>query len=676
MTILEELLVRLGVDISGAAGDVGSAADRIDQSLDDVERNARGMGNAVSAAADDTAAALDQVAASAQGVEAEAEQAANGVEGALGGIGAQAAGMAVGALFMAGLQSAMDLQTVEAGLQNSLGLTEAEAGRAGDAAGRIYSEGFGASVQDVGAAIDGVASSMGGLGSMTTAELDRMTRHAMVLSQTLGVDVADAAAAAGQMIRTGMAEDGEDAFDILTQAAAALPKSMRGDIPDVMAEYGKHFQRLGIDGRTAFGLLSQYVQAGGRDIDQAADVIHEFARITSEETDRAAGAFKALGLDSGQMLTDIGRGGDSAESALTQTLTALRGVRDPAQQAALGVQLFGDMAGEGADALWAMDPATAAAATGMDQAAGAADRATEATAAAQSLTSIWRTMATTLGSALLPVLQPLAQFLSDNPALVQALAVAILVLAAGIGGAVIAQWAWNTALWAFPGTWIIAAILAVIVILVLLWQNSETFRDIVMGVWAAFKFAVGQAVSGALAAIGWLAAVPGRVAGWFTSMKDLAVAAALGLVAWLLGLPGRVTRAVSGLFDGIPASARGAINTVIGWWNQLAFTIGGGSVMGVDIPSATLNTPDIPYLARGGIATGPTVAMVGEGREDEAILPLSRLEQMLSTPAPASAPSTGMVAPAALVLRLENTSDPFLTWLSEQLRVQYGGASL
>ena len=38
---------------------------------------------------------------------------------------------------------------------------------------------------------------------------------------------------------------------------------------------------------------------------------------------------------------------------------------------------------------------------------------------------------------------------------------------------------------------------------------------------------------------------------------------------------------------------------------------------------------DVPGLAKGGIATGPTLAMVGEGRESEAILPLSKLDGML-----------------------------------------------
>ena len=44
---------------------------------------------------------------------------------------------------------------------------------------------------------------------------------------------------------------------------------------------------------------------------------------------------------------------------------------------------------------------------------------------------------------------------------------------------------------------------------------------------------------------------------------------------------------------------------------------------------AGFSIPSIPLLAEGGIATGATLAMVGEGQEPEAILPLSKLAGML-----------------------------------------------
>lgn len=43
-------------------------------------------------------------------------------------------------------------------------------------------------------------------------------------------------------------------------------------------------------------------------------------------------------------------------------------------------------------------------------------------------------------------------------------------------------------------------------------------------------------------------------------------------------------------------------------------------VPGVSIPTVS----KIPQLADGGIVTAPTLAMVGEGRDDEAVVPLNR----------------------------------------------------
>lgn len=52
-------------------------------------------------------------------------------------------------------------------------------------------------------------------------------------------------------------------------------------------------------------------------------------------------------------------------------------------------------------------------------------------------------------------------------------------------------------------------------------------------------------------------------------------------------------------------------------------------VPGVGGKTLGFNIPQIPMLATGGIATAPTLAMVGEGGEPEAVLPLSKLAQLL-----------------------------------------------
>ncbi|MCP3758219.1 phage tail tape measure protein [Streptomyces sp. TBY4] len=543
-----------------------------------------------------------------------AQGAADQVNNSLLGIGGVAAGAAVGAMFAVGLTNAMDAGAANAKLTAQLGLTEAEAERAGSVAGDVFSAGFGESIDGVNEAIAGVGSAMGGLGKLSDDELQSMTTSALVLAETFELDVADAATAAGQLINQGLVKDGKEAFDVLTAAAQTLPKSMVADLPAIVTEYGTHFKRIGLDAQTSFGMMSQYVKAGGRDIDQAADVLHEFARITSEETDRAAEAFKGLGLDSKQMLAAIGKGGPDAQKALKTSLDALEKIKDPAKQAKLAVELFGDMAGESGKALWAMDPATAVAAGGMDNVEGAAKRAEEALAASpmHAYESIVRSLSTSLGEFLGPALQKVAEFAKDHPDAFKAIAVALGIFAVAMAIAAAAQWVMNAAMLANPITWIILAVVALIAVIVLiatkttwfqtawkfmtemvsaawdwLWTRlqagwarlTELFLNftgpgLIIKHWDTIKNAVGTATDwvtskveagsrGVSAAIGWLSALPGRVSAYFGGMVTSAREKGTALVDWVRGIPRSVQSAVGDLGGLLVGAGRSIIQGLI-----------------------------------------------------------------------------------------------------------------
>lgn len=91
----------------------------------------------------------------------------------------------------------------------------------------------------------------------------------------------------------------------------------------------------------------------------------------------------------------------------------------------------------------------------------------------------------------------------------------------------------------------------------------------------------------------------------------------------------------SGIWQGLTSGFKGfinffikGINTLIGGANKLSFTAPDW-VPGIGGKTIGFNLPTIPLLAKGGIATAPTLAMVGEGREHEAILPLSKLQSLI-----------------------------------------------
>jgi phage-related protein len=104
-------------------------------------------------------------------------------------------------------------------------------------------------------------------------------------------------------------------------------------------------------------------------------------------------------------------------------------------------------------------------------------------------------------------------------------------------------------------------------------------------------------------------------------------------VGFILNIPNRISGALSNMFSPLASGFRSAINSVIAGWNNLSFSIPSVEIPGVGtVGGGTINTPNIPYLARGGLVTGPTLAMVGEAGT-EAVLPLedSRVTDVLAS---------------------------------------------
>ena len=104
---------------------------------------------------------------------------------------------------------------------------------------------------------------------------------------------------------------------------------------------------------------------------------------------------------------------------------------------------------------------------------------------------------------------------------------------------------------------------------------------------------------------------------------------------WSMAWQG-IVDAFGGIFSGIQALATAPINGVIALLNSLIGKINSVSfdvppwVPGVGGKHFGFDVPSLPALAEGGIATAPTLAMIGEGAESEAVLPLSKLDGLLS----------------------------------------------
>jgi hypothetical protein len=175
-----------------------------------------------------------------------------------------------------------------------------------------------------------------------------------------------------------------------------------------------------------------------------------------------------------------------------------------------------------------------------------------------------------------------------------------------------------------------AAIVAVIAILVLLQKEFGIFDGVIRVVGAAFG-----AVWGAIKTVfDWVKNNWPLLLAILTGPFGLAI---LGIVTFreqimnIFSLIYNGIKATMGFVaDVITAPFKTAFRFIAWLWNN---TVGKLSFTMPDIPGLpgrgkTFSMPQITMLAEGGIVTSPTLAMIGEGREPEAVIPLSKLGSM------------------------------------------------
>ncbi len=207
---------------------------------------------------------------------------------------------------------------------------------------------------------------------------------------------------------------------------------------------------------------------------------------------------------------------------------------------------------------------------------------------------------------------------------------------------------------------IVAVVIAAVALIILNWDKVKTFA---IAVWnwiknaavTVFNFIKGAVVMYINAYINTFMWLRDRVVGAWNWIKDKAVAVFNGIkttisnvvdtvVGWFSGLGGRIGSAIGGIADTVSSPFRAAFNAVAGFWNS---TVGKISFTAPDwvpgIGGKGFSMPTIPTLAQGGIATRATLAMIGEGGEPEAVIPLSKLSQIMRNELPSMRTSVGSV---------------------------------
>ncbi|NQX26830.1 phage tail tape measure protein [Microbacteriaceae bacterium VKM Ac-2854] len=501
------------------------------------------------------------------------------------------AGAVAGAALIAGFIGAADIESAQAKLTAQLGIPAEEAARYGEITGDLYAEGIGEGLDSLNTAIQGVVTNIPDMATASDDTVSKITEDVSNLATTFDQDLGATTTAVGQLMKTGMASDAQEALDIIT---VGLQSNQRAgdDLLDTFTEYPALFERLGLDGQTATGLINQGLDAGARNTDMVADALKEFQiRATDGSTASAAG-FAALGMDAAAATAQIAAGGEGASAGLDQVLDGLRGMSDPVARNAAAVALFGTKAEDLGDALFALDPSTAVA--GLGEVDGAATRLSETVegGAQQALVAFQRTVETTftdIAAQALPVITPILEGLREFAPILGPAAIA---LAAAAGAVTVisaamkvyaavqaiqtaAQWAQNAAWLANPITWIILAIIVAIGLIVaaIFWliENWEEVSRVVADVWTGIVDWIAAAwtaiIAGIDAAVAWIVEVWNGfwaflAAGW-DAVVSFIVAIVDSVVAWITGAVNLIV-AVWNLYWAIVAAIWQAIFDFIG----------------------------------------------------------------------------------------------------------------
>lgn len=147
-------------------------------------------------------------------------------------------------------------------------------------------------------------------------------------------------------------------------------------------------------------------------------------------------------------------------------------------------------------------------------------------------------------------------------------------------------------------------------------QAWEGIRTILSGAWDLIK----EIVKGAIETVRTILQLAWDAIGDYVSDTWDGITSAVSngiddIIDYVAGIPGRVASAIGNGFEAIWDSFRSVANRIIDGWNGLQFTMPSidTKIPGVGrVGGFTVGVPDIPRLARGGVATSTSLAIIGE----------------------------------------------------------------
>lgn len=588
--------------------------------------------------------------------------------GVLLGLGAAVAGLGV-----IGTVTAMDMEKGQSRVQAALGLTEDKAKEVGGAAQEAWKMGFGESIEDATEQVRIIGQTMGDFSSRSQQEIADLTTSVLAIGDAFDQDTREISNSVRSLTQNFKGLSEQEALDLITYGFQNGANAS-DDLLDTLTEYSPQFAALGFSSDQFMSTLIQGAQSGAYNMDVVGDAVKELRLRMTDMSDEAIEVLESVGLNAEELEDSFNKGGDAAQEALKTVVDKLNETEDKTLQNKLGLELFGvkweDLAPQVATAIDVMDK-------GLDGVEGSTDKLKDNLKS--NISDQWeiikRSAQSALGEIMLPLIQDATPHIETMAKGFQKVAEGtkkfmdkwkesgsfmdtfdkffsedtkqiIFLVAGAIGGIMVfAIYSLATSLFALaPAIWaaitpilpFIAIGMAVAALAYLIWDNWDFLVEMLGAAWEWIKSTAMKTftILAAFFRVHWamMKKIFGPPVKWIVDlvMKNWELVKTVSSKVWnkissslekvwngIKSVASNVWGSIWGTIKGMLNNSIGGINTLIRGLNKVIE--GTNKVSGSGIPKV----PQIPKLAKGGIITGPTLAMVGEGRHSEAVLPLS-----------------------------------------------------
>ena len=340
------------IEENEASDEARQLAAQISQLSGDLNANRTALSNADSAA-DGFAAAMDDIDDAADDASDGVQTLSDGftvVKGAIADLVADGIRWCVDSLKELAVASDQAFNT----FQTKTGTSTDAMAEFEEQISELYKNNYGESLSDIADAMAQVAQTSK---ETDPSKIQELTQNAIILRDTFGFEVNETMRAANMLMdQFGMT--GDEAFNLIAQGAQnGLNKN--DDLLDSINEYSVHYKQLGYTGEEFFNSLENGAAAGTFSVDKLGDAMKEFGIRTKDTATSTDEAYGLLNMDADEMRARFAAGGESAQQATNDVLTALFNMDDAVVQNQAGVNLFGTMWEDlGADGVKALTDVT------------------------------------------------------------------------------------------------------------------------------------------------------------------------------------------------------------------------------------------------------------------------------------------------------------------------------